>query len=132
MEENKTQIIFDILNSNGAVVSSVNIDFFRKMTIDELKNSDEVMKIIDKIKEYEEYRENATNRYPEYIMEYLRQRNDLDEYDISEDAELNKLEPCRVFSEVCKWNGLTGGYAEEIKGWIKDIYKVDLDEIDGK
>lgn len=33
----------------------------------------------------------------------------------------------RVFSEVLIWNGLLGGWDSQIKDWVKDIYKIDLD-----
>ncbi len=63
-------------------------------------------------------------------MKYLRQREGLDENDTSMDNELNKLSPNEVFTEVCIWNGLMGNYDETIKGWIKSIYKIDLDNME--
>ena len=67
-------------------------------------------------------------RYPEYIFVYLRKRWGLDEKDESMDDVFNKMEPKRVFAEVLIWNGLLGGWDSQIKGWIKDIYKIDIDE----
>lgn len=69
-------------------------------------------------------------KYPEYIMKDLRQREDLDENDISLDSELIKMSKSEVFSEVLKWNGLLGSWDVGIKEWIKDIYGVNLDEIE--
>ena len=67
-------------------------------------------------------------KYPEYIMKYLRQREDLNESDTSLDDQLNKMSPSNAFSEVLKWNGLLGGWDSQIKCWIQDIYGIDLDE----
>ena len=68
------------------------------------------------------------NKYPEYIMEYLRMREGLEKEDTSMDEEFNKYDVPLVFSEVCKWKGLLGNWDYIIKKWIKDIYKIDVDE----
>jgi hypothetical protein len=70
------------------------------------------------------------NKYPEYIMKKLRQREGLEEDDTSKDNELNQLSPSTAFSEVCDWEGLQG-YASTIKGWIEDIYNINIDDIKG-
>lgn len=69
---------------------------------------------------------NSENKYPEYIMQDLRQRRGLEPDDTSEDKDINTLSPNEAFYEVCQWDGLLG-YDSTIKNWIKDIYKVDLD-----
>ena len=69
------------------------------------------------------------NKYPEHIMEILRQRLGLDEDDTSRDDEINIYTPSEAFEEVCNWEGLLG-YADTIKEWIEDIYGIDLDDID--
>ena len=63
--------------------------------------------------------------YPEYILEILRQRKDLEEDDTSRDEEFQNLSANEVFDEVIKWDGL-GNYADTIKQWVQDIYSVDL------
>ena len=65
-------------------------------------------------------------------MEYLRQRDGLNRYDFSNDEELNQMSKNEVFDNVVKWNGLLGGYSETIKDWIKEIYGIDLDEVNNK
>ncbi len=73
--------------------------------------------------------EKNPNRYPENIMECVRQqRFGLNEYDESKDQEINELSPQEVFECVCNWNGLLE-YAHTIKSWIGDIYKIDLNDM---
>lgn len=69
------------------------------------------------------------NKYLEHIMEILRQRLGLDEDDTSRDEEINIYTPSEAFEEVLTWEGFLG-YAYTIKSWIKDIYGIDLDDID--
>lgn len=71
-----------------------------------------------------------SNKYPEYILKMLRQGQDLDENDTSLDDELNKMSKSRAFLEVLNWNGLLGRWDIDIKNWIRDIYGVDLNEIE--
>lgn len=68
-------------------------------------------------------------RYPEYILRYLRMRCGMDEADTSRDDYFQSLDHNSVFSEVLQWKGLLGGWDVSIKGWILDIYGVDLDDI---
>jgi hypothetical protein len=65
--------------------------------------------------------------YPEHILKRLRQREDLDINDKSMDEEFNKYDPSAVFREVCQWEGLLGSWDETIKGWIYDIYGINVD-----
>lgn len=67
------------------------------------------------------------NKYPEYVMTYLRARRGLEPNDTSEDDAINAMSVSEALSEVMAWNGLLGGWAGQIKGWIKDIYGIDLD-----
>lgn len=69
------------------------------------------------------------NKYPEDIMEILRQRLGLEEDDTSRDSEINTYTPSEAFEEVCNWEGFLG-YASTIKSWIEDIYGIDLDSIE--
>lgn len=64
--------------------------------------------------------------YPYYILEYLRIRCGLEKTDNSKDDMLLQMTPTQVFSEVLQWHGLLGGWDIKIKGWILDIYGVDL------
>ncbi len=67
------------------------------------------------------------NRYPEYIMKMLRQRHGYNSDFTGYDAGFNTMTPNEVFEEILNWNGIIG-YAYSIKGWIDDIYRVDLNE----
>ena len=71
----------------------------------------------------------AKERYPEGIIRYLRQRKGLDADDTHLDEHFQSMSPSHVFSWVLEWNGLLVGWDFTIKGWIKDIYGIDLDEI---
>ena len=66
-----------------------------------------------------------TNKYPEYIMAKLRQRLDLEGDDTSRDAEINQYSPTEAFQEVLAWEGFYG-YFYHIRGWIEDIYGIEL------
>jgi len=68
------------------------------------------------------------NRYDEYVMKIIRQRYEINENDTSRDKEINELSPSSVLEEVLIWEGIIG-YGAKIKGWIKDIFEVDLDVI---
>lgn len=70
------------------------------------------------------------NRYPEYIMRYLRQRRGLPPDDTRDDEWLSKFTPAMAFSEVLEWKGFLGGWDTTIKGWILDIFGVDLDDLE--
>lgn len=71
-----------------------------------------------------------SNKYPEYILKTLRQRWDLDENDTSSDDELNKMDKDTAFRNVLNWKGFLGRWDIDIKNWIRDIYGVDLNEIE--
>ena len=71
-----------------------------------------------------------TERYPEHIIEKLRQRQDLDIDDCSMDDEFQQMAPNEVFHEVLNWEGFLGSWDSTIKGWIEDIYCIDLDDFD--
>lgn len=119
--------VFDILKryNLGTGLDYVLYEEFSKIIKEEKE-------IINKVIEYKNYRENNNNKYSEQIMEYLRQRDGLNRYDFSNDEELNQMSQNEVFDNVVKWNGLLGGYSETIKDWIKEIYGIDLDEVNNK
>lgn len=69
------------------------------------------------------------NKYPNYIMQKVRQNLDLDnENDISKDAEINAMSQSEAFRRVCLWEGFLGEYHDYIKHWIEDIYMIKLDK----
>jgi hypothetical protein len=65
-------------------------------------------------------------------MTQLRKRRGLDKWDVSEDNDINNMTNSKVFEDLCGWNGLSGSWDCTIKGWIKEIYNIDLDEIENK
>ena len=67
-----------------------------------------------------------TTRYPEYIMQKLRQRRDLEPEDKSEDEDINAMSPNEALDEVCMWEGLID-YGSTIREWVSDIYNVELE-----
>lgn len=74
----------------------------------------------------------TNNRYPESIIRFLRLREGLDEDDTHLDEHFQSMSPSHVFSEILEWNGLLGGWDFTIKGWIKDIYGIDLDAVENR
>lgn len=119
------QKVRSILYKNDLVNCSRNHEIFDKLSNEDLDNKIKIDETIKIITELEERIKNSSNKYPEHIMRVLRQRSGLDEFDTSKDIILSEMEPCAVFSEVCNWNGLIN-YDSTIKGWIKDIYGVEL------
>ncbi len=69
--------------------------------------------------------EPALIRYPNNIMEIVRQHLGLEDSDTSRDVEINGMSPNSVFAHVLEWEGIIG-YQYTIPGWIKDIYGVEL------
>ncbi len=67
------------------------------------------------------------NKYPDHIMEYVRQNLGLEAKDTSRDANINDMPRERILERVCNWNGLINHH-DTIKGWIEDIYNVDLED----
>lgn len=77
-----------------------------------------------------DYTKELEEKYPQHIIGYVRQRLDLEVDDTSADEEIYNMSSNEVFKHVVNWNGLLGGYDLTIKGWIRSIYKVDLNERD--
>ena len=117
--------VMNILDKNDLSNCSRNYTIFEQIKDEDLDNEVKVNEVIEIIQDLEERIEHNTNKYPEYIMGYLRQRAGLDEFDTSKDIILSEMQPSEVFSDVCIWNGLIN-YDYTIKEWIKDIYKVNI------
>lgn len=66
------------------------------------------------------------NKYPDYIMEAVRQNLGLNEDDMSKDSEINEMTKNEVFNRVCNWNGFIG-YGSFFREWIEDIYEIDFE-----
>jgi len=121
------KMVMDILNEYDFGCSCTNITMFEKLKDEELTDTTKVKEIIEQIELYEQRLEQNPNRYPEQIMQFLRQRRRLDKYDTSEDNELNEINPEKAFEEVCNWNGFYN-WAGTFKDWIRDIYGIELDK----
>ena len=65
-------------------------------------------------------------KYPEYIMQYVRLNLGLKGNDTSKDELINNMTKKEVLDRVCNWNGLID-YGGQVKGWIEDIYDVELE-----
>lgn len=66
------------------------------------------------------------NDFPENIMQLLRLRHGLNRFDKDNDESIKKMSKSSAFKDVLCWNGIIG-FDNVIKGYIKDIYEVDLD-----
>ena len=118
----------EILSKYDEGNSSWNWGILDQLTDEELFNENKVAEKIKVIQKHQTRIENNPNKYSEDVMECVRQRLGLEMFDDSRDEEINELSPNEVLEHMCSWNGLLG-YAYTIKSWIKDIYKIDLDNI---
>jgi len=64
---------------------------------------------------------------PKYIVKVVRQRLGLDENDASKDATIARMSNDEIFEHLCEWDGLIL-YTTRLKGWVKDVYGVELGE----
>ncbi|KYD05405.1 hypothetical protein [Bacillus atrophaeus] len=76
-----------------------------------------------------DYTKRLEEKYPNRIIQYVRQREGLDEKDTSVDKEILEMTNSEVFREVLAWNGFLGGWDRTIKDWIKSIYGINLDDL---
>lgn len=117
----------EILEEYDEVNSSWNWGILDELSDEELLDKNKVAEKINIIRKHQTRLKNNPNKYPENVMEYVRQRWGLEKYDTSRDEEINQLSPDEIFNYVCDWNGLVG-YAYTIKTWIADIYGIDLEQ----
>lgn len=68
---------------------------------------------------------NVEPKYPDYIMEKVRQHLGLEPYDTSRDEEINNVSRDLVFQHVLEWEGIIG-YDYQIRSWIENIYGVNV------
>lgn len=114
----------EILKGRGN--STRNWNILDRLSDEELFDTAKIAECMDIIDKCDMRLENNSNKYPEDIMQYVRQRLGADQYDDSKDAEINGMSANAVFDHVCEWNGLIG-YADTIRRWVEGIYKIDLD-----
>jgi hypothetical protein len=77
-----------------------------------------------------DYTKQLESKYSVSIIRYLRKRGGLEKDDRSMDKEFLNMSKGEVFKDVLSWNGLLGGWDYTIKDWIREIYKIDLDELE--
>lgn len=63
---------------------------------------------------------------PEHIMEIMRKRRYLDEYDESEDEEILKMSGTEFLEEWLRWEGIYG-YTDAILEIIEIAFGIDLE-----
>lgn len=107
---------------NNLPYTGLTYDFFKNINLD---NSDEIKNALEKQQDYINYKTDLSN----HIMESLRERRGYDKYDITHDKDILKCSKESLLYDLFAWNGLVG-YDDLVKEWIKEIYKVDLDEIE--
>ena len=125
--EERVKRYMEILNKNEKNNCVKNWEIFDKLSDDELFDDTKIEECIKLITEINKKLENNINKYPDYIMEYVRQNLGFDKHDTSEDKDINEMSKSDIFEKVCNWNNLYW-YSEYIKSWIKDIYGIDLDK----
>ena len=126
-KEERVKRYMEILNKNEKGNCVKNWEILDELSDDELFDDTKIEECIKLITEINKRLENNINKYPDYIMEYVRQNLGLDKYDTSEDKDINEMSKSDIFEKVCNWNNLYW-YSEYIKSWIKDIYGIDLDK----
>lgn len=70
--------------------------------------------------------------YGRNVMGDLREQADLERNDTSKDQEIMARSADDVWQDLFNWNGLLGSWGNTIKGWVKEVYGVDLDEVNKK
>ena len=125
--EERVKRYMEILNKNEKNNCVKNWEILDELSDDELFDDTKIEECMKLIAEINKRLENNINKYPDYIMEYVRQNLGLDKYDTSEDKDINEMSKSDIFEKVCNWNNLYW-YSEYIKSWIKDIYGIDLDK----
>lgn len=118
----------EILKKAGKGNSTRNWAILDRLSDKELFDGTKVAECLQIIDKCEARIQSNTNKYPENIMESVRQSIDLEEWDDSQDNEINEMTPNEIFEHVCTWEGFYS-YADTIKQWINDIYKIDLDAL---
>ena len=125
--EERVKRYMEILNKNEKNNCVKNWEIFDELSDDELFDDTKIEECIKLITEINKKLENNINKYPDYIMEYVRQNLGIDKHDTSEDKDINEMSKSDIFEKVCNWNNLYW-YSEYIKSWVKDIYGIDLDK----
>lgn len=87
----------EILNKYDEGNSPYNWDVLDKLSNEDLYNEEKIVEKINIIQKHQEMLENNSNKYPEEIMECVRQRWGLERFDGSKDEEINQLSPDEVF-----------------------------------
>ncbi len=64
-------------------------------------------------------------KYPDHIMDKVRQSLGLEPGDTSKDAEINAMSRDAVFDHCLNWEGLIN-YGNQMRDWIQDIYGVNV------
>lgn len=117
----------EILKEYEEGSSGWNWEILDSLSDAELFEKEKIEEKIRIIQEVQMRIENNPNKYSEDIMQCIRQRLGLEKFDNSRDEEINSLSPNAIFEHLCEWHGLVG-YSKIIKSWIRDIYKIELND----
>ena len=117
------------MQDQALVLSLIMSFFFDKLSDDELNDSAKVSEALKQLKEYNSNVGTSQNKYSDEIMRIVRQRLGLNAFDTSKDSLINEMDKGEIFDHVCTWEGFVC-YSDAIKGWVLDIYGVDLDDYD--
>jgi hypothetical protein len=117
--KNEHKDIFKYLEDNNLGTCSLYIRIIENRDLNDPNTLTQLKEIIERY-------EDSPNKYPEDMMIQLRQRIGLNEYDTSNDEEINSMSKDEVFENLLGWNGLIG-WDYTIKEWIKQIYNVELE-----
>lgn len=62
-------------------------------------------------------------KYPETIMDAIRQGMYLEKGDSSQDGRIELMSSDEAFDRVCNWHGFID-WGSNIRSWVRDIYGV--------
>lgn len=69
--------------------------------------------------------EQLLEKYPEHLVEYVRQNFGLEKDDTSLDGDILTMKKDVFFRRVLNWKGLIN-WGDTILDWVQDIYNVEL------
>lgn len=72
-----------------------------------------------------EMEEITMEKYPDYIMQNLRMRLDLEPDDTSEDEKIMRMSKKKTVEEYFAWNGIIG-YGSSMIDVVGDVFGVEL------
>lgn len=81
---------------------------------------------VKKAMEYKAYIKDATNKYPEIIMRFLRHSQGLNEYDFNNDHVINNISEEEVYNLLSEHQNSFNNLSDSVLLWVKERYNKEL------